>query len=205
MDVLSFVGILTVYIWVVVPGTEGSPLWRLLFTGTALGLVGISLWRNRVSPKRIGLRLDNLLPALGLYFAVSLTYAGFFLFWHRASIATDVAWPDLPGTLRFVGWAFLQEFLLLAFLLNRLHQILVRERPAILATAAIFAFFHLPNPFLTLWTLGGGAILAWLFLRKPNLLAATLAHATASALVGGLLPGAITGFMRVGPGYFGIG
>ena len=98
--------------------------------------------------------------------------------------------------------AFLQQLCLLAFLLTRLRDILGRDVLAVVATAGIFAFFHLPNPFLTLYTLGAGLIATSLYLRWPNVLAAALAHAAASAIVDKLLPKAITGGMKVGPGYW---
>jgi membrane protease YdiL (CAAX protease family) len=77
-----------------------------------------------------------------------------------------------------------------------------RSLLAAVAAAGTFALLHMPNPFLTLYTLGGGLILTVLYLRLPNLLAATLAHALASALAKEVLPSVVTGGMKVGPNYW---
>ena len=203
VDVLLFIGILVIYIWVVIPGTLGAPFWKTLFTTLAVAVAALSVWRNGTTWQSVGLRLDNLFPALLVYLGLALPYAGLVLFWHRGSIGSGgLEWPGaIWGAAGLITWAFAQQFCLLAFLLCRLRQILGRDVAAIVAAAGIFAFFHLPNPFLTLYTLGGGLILAALFVRLPNLWAAALAHAAASALVGGLLPAVITGSMKVGPLY----
>lgn len=205
VDVLSFIGILLVYIWVVIPETGGHSLLKVVFTASALG---VAIWSVRYRngkrwERKAGFRTDNLPRALLIYLGASIPYAGLFLFVNRgALVGREFEWMDFGNVAMLLFWAFLQEFCLLAFLFNRLRQIFGgREAPAVLVAASIFAFFHFPNPFLTLYTLGGGIILAALFTRWPNLLAASLAHAAASALVGGMLPGAVTGWMKIGPLY----
>ena len=168
-----------------------------------MGVVAYSFWRNGTGPDRTGLRVDNLLPALAVYLGVAVSYAGAVLVWHHDAVGQRaLTWPDAWDVTVFVFKAFVQQLCLLAFLLTRLRDILGRDVSAVLATAVIFAFFHLPNPFLTLYTLGAGLIAASLYLRWPNVLAAALAHAAASAIVNKLLPTAITGGMKVGPGYW---
>jgi membrane protease YdiL (CAAX protease family) len=143
-----------------------------------------------------------LLPGIGLYVGAALLYAGAVLLWHRdVLLPGELSWPDPGKVLMLFCWAFLQEICLLAFLFNRLCEMTHSRRAAVLAAAGLFALFHLPNPFLTLYTLGGGIILAHLYARIPNLLAATLAHALASSLVAALLPDPVTGWMKVGPLY----
>ncbi len=206
MDVLAFILLITIYIWVVLPLTGASSVWNTVFTLGGISVAVISIWRKRVGRERAGLRWDNLLPALGVYLGSSLLYAGAVLFAYRNSLVSPPA-VSLPIDRIAWGivWAFLQQLCLLSFLLNRFRRILERDAPAVLAAAAIFAFFHLPNPFLTLYALGGGLIAASLFLRWPNLPAASLAHALASALVGRYLPREVTHFMRVGPLYWWTG
>ena len=192
---------MTFNIWVAsaVPGP-----WSELLSIAALGFAGVSLWHHGMPRQRLGLRVDNLGWAVPIYMLSGLAYGGVVLLCLRDWVGVQHPGfrPQLLGTLAFVGWALLQEFCLLTFLLTRLYQVIGREVPAVLATAALFAFFHLPNPFLTAYTLGGGLLLAWLYLRWPNLLAAALGHAVASFLVSALLPSVITAGKRVGPAYW---
>ena len=207
MDVLVFVLLLTVYIWLVLPWSAAKPSVNTAFTLAAIALAVISMWWKGVTRKQSGLRLDNLPAALAAYLGCSAAYAGAVLLLYRNSLVVPVL-PAATGSSLYyrIGWpllwAFLQQLCLLSFLFNRLRRILGREVPAILATAGLFAFFHVPNPFLILYTLGGGLLAAFLFRRWPNLPAASLAHALASALVGGFLPREVTGWMRVGPLYW---
>ena len=201
LDVLAFAGVITLYIWAVLPATGGDPGWNTAFILLAVAVAVFSVWRWGGTRERIGLRLDNFPRAIVAYLAAALPYAGAFLLWNHGSLVRGEGWPDFGGAAGTVGWAFLQQFCLLAFLLTRLRGILGRDFTAAVSAAAIFAFFHLPNPFLTLYSFGGGLIVCLLFLRWPSLPAAALAHAMASALVSGLLPGEITGWMKVGPLY----
>jgi membrane protease YdiL (CAAX protease family) len=73
---------------------------------------------------------------------------------------------------------------------------------AILATGAVFAAFHLPNPLLTVLTLVGGLLFAALFTRLPNVFAAAVAHVLVSGLISRTLPEEITRGMKVGPYYW---
>lgn len=203
MDVLAFVFLLTGYIWAILPLTGAKPSGNTLFTVAAIALVVVSLWWKGITPKQAGFRVDNLVPALAIYLGSSIAYAGVVLFAYRDSLVA----PVTGGTgITRIGWAllwaFLQQLCLLSFLFNRLRKILGREVPAVLATAGLFAFFHAPNPFLMGYTLGGGLLAASLFRKWPNLPAASLAHALASAMVGSLLPHPVTGWMRVGPLYW---
>jgi membrane protease YdiL (CAAX protease family) len=201
MDVFLFVAILLLYIWGVAP-TADAP-WELVFPVAAIAVATSPLLLRSERWRGIGLRVDNLPQALALYLVMSLTFAGLVLLAHRGWLqAPAVEWRHLAGVPGKLGWAFLQQFCLLGFLLPRLCELSGRPRSAAVVAAAVFALFHLPNPFLTLVTLGGGLMLCWLYLRVPNLIAAAVAHAIASTLVSTMLPRVITGGMKVGPGYW---
>ena len=167
-------------------------------------MAAVFLWRNGIRWERTGLRFRGFPADLTLYLGASAAYSGVVLLVFHGVVVRfpEQDWPGLRRIPWHLFWAFLQEFCLLSYLLNRLRQILRREALAAVVSAGLFAFFHLPNPFLTLYAFGGGLIIATIFLRRPNLPAATLAHALASALVANLLPAEITGWMRVGPLYW---
>jgi membrane protease YdiL (CAAX protease family) len=206
MDVFAFILIVTVHLWLVLPATGGKSSWDVLFIVGAVSTAAISLWRRGTTRQQMGIKHDGLLKESAIYLGAAGFFAGMVVLCFRGSLEPmGRGFLDLRRIPWHLTWAFLQQFCLLAFLLNRLREILRQKVLAVSAAAGVFAFFHLPNPFLTLVTLGGGLILACLFLRWPNLIAATLAHAAASALVGSLLPPQITGWMRVGPLYWWAG
>jgi hypothetical protein len=202
MDVLVFAAVLLAYIWVVQPLAGGHAAVYGVTLAVLLGIAIGSVWRRQLTREEQGLRLDNLAPALAAYLAATVAYAGavILLLGDWNGLPTG-AWPPWSRILQLLLWAFAQQFCLLSFIFMRLRKLLAGDARAVLATAVIFAFFHLPNPFLTLYTLGGGIISASLFRRWPNLVAAAVAHSLATVLVVWLLGMEVTGGMRVGPGY----
>ena len=114
--------------------------------------------------------------------------------------------PETPALFikRYWGysiWAFLQEFLLLNFVLLRLLKLLPTKKAAVLAAASLFAFAHLPNPVLTPVTLIWGYAACWLFLHYRNLYTLAVAHAIFGICIATTVPGPITHHMKVGLGY----
>jgi len=204
MDVLLFVGLLTGYIWLLLPLTGGQARWDPFCVLALLAVAVTSVRQRALTRREMGLTFRDFLPAVLLFLSATLLYAGAVLAYHRHVLVLPPgpgrAWPWRLAW--GIVWALMQEFCLLSFLLARLRRILGRSVPAAVASAAIFAFFHLPNPFLTAYAFGGSLIAALLFLRWPSLPAATLAHALASALVGSFLPELVTASMQVGPAYF---
>ena len=102
--------------------------------------------------------------------------------------------------LKTTAWGVAQQYGLVAIFYRGLLQLLP-ERTARVAAAALFALFHLPNPLLTVLTLGAGWVSCTVYRRAPNLWALGLAHAIVSMVVSRSLPLAWTGGMRVGPGF----
>jgi membrane protease YdiL (CAAX protease family) len=205
VDVLGFMGFVAGFLWILLPMVGAGSLWNTAFTLAGVVLALLLALRKGITRQRAGLRSDNLLPAVPAYLGAALLYAGAVLFLFRSSLRPFPGeWPDPLRVGGLLLWALFQEFCLLSFMLNRLREILGRDAPAAAAAAALFALLHLPNPFLTLYTFGGGLILALLFLHRPSLPAAALAHAAASFAAGRLLPPEVTGWMRVGPLYGGM-
>lgn len=202
LDVLVFLILLFAYIWIVKPLFGGSSAISWLVKIVAMGIAIRGVVRLRGGRRQAGLRLDNLGSSLAVYLLASAVYATLVMLvlWNYTSF-DEVSWPSLRALLWRIVWAFLQQFYLLSFLFSRLREILGKDAWAVPAATAIFALCHLPNPFLTLYTLGGGLIATTLFLRYRNVFAAALAHALASLLVSRFLVDAVTGGLRVGPGY----
>jgi len=203
MDVLFFTLLIGFYIWVIEPWSGPSRPLNVPIILAGLWVAGWSLRRHGATWKRIGFRLDNLLPALLFYGIASVILAGAVLWWYRES----VFWPEWGPRhlIRWVGyyaWGLAQQFCLLSFLLTRLREITRRDVWAVVAATAIFTILHLPNPFLTVYTFFGGLVSTTLFLRWPNVFAAGFAHATAGCLVNWMVPVEVFGSMWVGPKYW---
>jgi len=165
-------------------------------------LLMVCFVRDGVSATELGIRFDNLprvfsriLPALSLF--VLLT------------VAIGISAGTLDFGKRFYSmlitvplWAFIQQYMLLAFAHRRVRLIIGTGTRAELATAALFAALHLPNPILTVVCAAGGFIWARVYDRDPNLLANALTHAIASAFLANSLQHTLLKNMVVGYNYF---
>ena len=202
MDVLAFLGIVAGYLWIGLPITAANPAWNAAFTAAAVVFAAGCAWRKGITWRGAGMRVDTLAYALPCYGLAAALYAGGVLLVLRGSWRPLPAeWPGIAKIGGALLWALLQQFCLLSFMLGRLRQILGRDLAAAALAALCFALLHLPNPFLTLYTFGGGLVLGLLFLRLPSLPAAALAHAAASFAAAKCLAPETTGWMRVGPLY----
>lgn len=90
----------------------------------------------------------------------------------------------------YVGWALLQQWLMLVVLLRRFEQIMHRSAMAVFAIALVFALFHTPNGMLMQCCFVGELWWAGCFLRSRSVLPIGLAHAGCALLVeSGLIGG----------------
>jgi hypothetical protein len=201
MDVLAFIGILALYIWFVEPRSELPLAGIAIVAGLCTAAAGLR--SHGATWKRSGIRIDNLRPALVAYGIVAAALAGGALLRYHDRVSLPAMGPHLlVEWITYCFWGLAQQFCLLGFLLVRLREITGRDVSAVLLAASIFAFFHLPNPFLTVYSLVAGLASAGVFLRWPNLFAAAAAHATAARLVIWLLPRDVIGGMAIGPKYW---
>jgi membrane protease YdiL (CAAX protease family) len=102
-------------------------------------------------------------------------------------------------------WTFIQQFLMQCFFLQRFLRVFSSPRSAALATAAIFALAHLPNPILAPVTLFWGLATCLLFLRYRNLYPLAMAHAIFGIAISIAVPAPLLHNMRVGLGYLRYG
>lgn len=148
-----------------------------------------------------GLPLGDWTGALPLYAAfvvgsliiLRIVYAKVWMFRGvRGAWSVGEVRDALPDVAYLVGWAAVQQALLLGFLLPALG-------PA--WAVAAFAALHLPNPFLCAVTLVGGFASVAIADTALSIPVAALAHATLSAAVSSFLPDRITGSMSIGTDY----
>ncbi|MGH9586019.1 MAG: CPBP family glutamic-type intramembrane protease, partial [Acidobacteriaceae bacterium] len=101
----------------------------------------------------------------------------------------------------YVVWAFVQEFLLLAFFLRRLVRLLGSRVEAALVTAVLFGGCHVPNPVLMPLAAAWGLIACAVFLRWKNLYPLWISHAILGICIAVSVPKTMDHGMRVGLGY----
>jgi membrane protease YdiL (CAAX protease family) len=129
-------------------------------------------------------------------------------------IAIGVVSAIIAGTLRplsargaaldlglYLPWGFVQQYLLNAYLLNRLENSLSPAKAASTA-AVLFSLVHLPNWFLMLTTLAGGYAATAVYRRRRNLYFLGLAHALLGFTIFVAAPDSLIHHLRVGPGWF---
>jgi membrane protease YdiL (CAAX protease family) len=200
LDLAAMTALILSYTW----------LWKGAFDGHELlcfGLyvaLGLSSHRRRgESLGEIGFRLDN----FGVALRRALVWVGPWIVavFAIGTVAGTLRWPPggvtARGLIWHVVWGTAQQYGLLAFYHRRLGEVLPGAGASIVATAAVFALFHLPNPFLTPVTFLAAMLACWLYRREPNVPALGLAHAALSFALLRALPVEVTFGMRVGPGF----
>jgi membrane protease YdiL (CAAX protease family) len=197
----AFVAILLLsYIWI----------WRRSFPGAAtlfavvlLATLTLGHVLRRESLRDVGFRLDTFARASTLLApVVAVVIASAVLIGHLSgSTRFPPASTAMPGVAKAVVFGLAQQYLLLGFFYRRLEEAL--PKPAsFLSAAAVFALFHLPNPFLTAVTFFAGLIAAWVYRRAPNLWVNGVIHGLTSYCLYFSLSPELTGGLRVGPGYW---
>lgn len=190
--------------WIVMPFAASK--WLGLFPiGLALALMLLSHLERRETRRELGWRFDNFGRAARLLALPMLLGACLILTlgWFRQSLHFDKAllWR---WSMWLPVWGIVQQYVLQGFI-NRRAQIICggSNLHSILIVAAIFALFHLPNPWLASATFAGGAVWAYVYQQAPNLFALGLSHALMSLLLASSLSPATLNNLRVGFRYFG--
>jgi membrane protease YdiL (CAAX protease family) len=190
-------GLILLVIW------SERPLQRVLYYAATLFLVAV-LWMSFHSASAMGLRRTNFWRSswvIGVALLIAAMAVAIALHFH---VMHPLEGP-VPFLRRYWGymlWSFVQQILLVDFFLRRFLRLLSRPSSAVLATAAVFAAAHLPNPVLTVVTLVFGTAACLIFLRYRNLYPLAIAHAILGITIAITVPGPIIRNMRVGLGYF---
>jgi len=208
-----------------IPVAEGRRRRDLLELSIGYGLILVALWTPRpwqILPSLSALAWIVLVTVLSFdgWRAMGLRVSGFLrsvwvigvaLLLAAAAVALAVKLQTLhlPGGPTMVVrrywaytiWAFLQQLILLDFVLLRLLRLLPNRRVAALAAAGLFAFAHLPSPLLTPVTLIWGFAACLIFLQYRNVYTVAVAHAILGICIAVTVPGTVDHNMRVGLGY----
>lgn len=175
--------------------------------GSALGLMIVSHRLRGETARELGWRLDNFARAARLLAApmIAVTLALVLFGWLTSSL-NFIRWRGGESILGLSGlgllWGLLQQYALQGFI-NRRAQVLWGPGPrSVLAVALVFGLLHLPNPALTVATLAGGALWAWVYQRAPNLWALGLSHVLMTWVLVSTLPPSVLHGLRIGFKYF---
>ena len=189
--------------WVVVPFAVDNRFVAAVPLSLAFVLIFLSHRARRETARDIGFRTDNFFSAARLLLLPTVI---------AAILVLVIAWrlknPRLDNrefwswALWLVVWGLMQQYVLQGFVNRRAQIIWGRGWPSVILVAVIFALLHLPNPWLTLATLAGGAVWAAVYQREPNLFALGLSHTLMSVLLAVALPSDTLNNLRVGFKYF---
>lgn len=180
----------------------GSGRWRppVLVVAVVMLLICVgSNYYHKDSMERIGLRSQKFWPNMKLVAPWLLLLIPFiYLGWGKSSL---IGWDAWFAVLGYPFWGFAQEYVLLAFICNRLEDAMPGHLFIIpWVNGFLFSLAHLPNPVLMTITMMSGVVFTRIFLKERHLVPASLAH----ALFGVALTyafGSICGIMSVGPAY----
>jgi membrane protease YdiL (CAAX protease family) len=201
-EVASIVISVMIAVWIVVPLAPGNRALLAVPTVLALALVLISQQLHGERLTDLGLGLSSLGKAFRLIAlpTIAAIVALLLIGWHYDSINFDENTP-----LKLIGlpiWALLQQFILQGFIYRRVRSLTSTGTLAIVLTAIIFGFVHLPNLTLTLLTVTGACVWSWVYERAPNLYPLALSHGLASLFVMSTLPTWMLRSLSVGYKYF---
>ncbi|MFH1236432.1 MAG: CPBP family intramembrane glutamic endopeptidase [Parcubacteria group bacterium] len=155
---------------------------RLIFLETFAALVLLMTLIRKIRLRDIGFRMDTFVPAAKLLFpgtaiCVAILVACFIL-----GIGTEYVfgrwWANTFFLYYLAVGAFSQEFGYRGYLLQRLRVISGNIWFLIIANSVLFSLLHAlhRDTLVFIGTFIFGAYLTWAFVKRPNMLASTLAH-----------------------------
>jgi hypothetical protein len=195
-------------------------IWQLQFAARWTWIIfviwlSVSFLLHRDTPKTLGWRADNLLPATKLAalvigaMAVGLVVIGFAL--RAAHGAAFTVMPRLPPNLiswhrlwGYFAFCVLQQVALNSLVHNRMMSLVKNGRTSAALTGLIFGACHWPNPVLVPLTFMGGTAMAWLFGRHRNIIPLAIGQAILGSIIFWAFPIAWHHHLRVGPGFYGM-
>jgi hypothetical protein len=160
---------------------------------------------HRDTPKTLGWRADNLLPATKQALIVFGIMAAGLIAMGLAlrqpfSVPVDLSlWSRFSS---YCAFCLLQQVALNSLVHNHMLQLVPNEYAAAGLTGLIFAACHWPNPVLVPLTFVAGSVMAWMFGRVRNIIPLAIGQAVLGSLVFWAFPVAWQHHLRVGPGFY---
>lgn len=195
LELTGYVGVCALALWIRLPLAPSAM--TILLGGAIVLYPLISSLLQKKSVAEMGLDPKAFWPGVRLCLILVLI-AGPLLYWEARKtgfvayggrfVLRFGAW-QIPGSLPlfftlYPLFAILQQYIFLGFLFDRLTVVLKgRRRWAAAGTAALFVASHVPNPTLTLVTIGAGPLFVALFLRHRNFIPIACLHGVLGALL----------------------
>ena len=198
----AYFQLFTVYAFIECALWSSAASVRNHWAGIAAIAVAAFLLLDRPSLRRLGLGTPNA-NAIRLVLTLSLLAAALLILSVLSlggQIDARAVLLNLSRSGGYVIWAAVQEFLLQSFFFTRCED-LVGSSTAVWAAATMFANAHLPNPFLTAFSLAGGLFFCEMFRRYRSLYPLMLGHALLGLTIAITMPDSLMHHMRAGIGY----
>ena len=193
---IAIAAIILGFQWVAAPLVAVRGPWLVLPVVLVLGLCAMHNRRSR----DWGFSRRAFWPALWWSLAATIVLGAALAWIGRRLGAPPQRDAPLLDFLYVVVWGGSQQFVLQTVTHREARTVF--GRAAVLVAAAVFAAFHLPNPFLVIVTFAGG--LAWcaIYSKHPNIVPLALSHAAATVIILLSFPPTITAGLRTGWRYF---
>jgi len=184
------------YTWVAAPLVTVRGPWLVL---PVVLVIALTIAHNRRT-RDWGFNAKAFWPALGLAAILTAVFSG--ILWWAGRQFGPPPHRDAPllDFLYVVVWGGAQQFVLQTVVFREAQS--AAGRAAVPLAAAIFAAFHLPNPFLVIVTFTGGLIWCAIYARYPNIVPLALSHAASTVIILMSFNASVTNALRTGWRYF---
>lgn len=169
----------------------------------AVALMVLSHRERRETLSDLGFRLDNFYAAARLLLAPTIAAIGAILI--GSWLLNDSGFIVRPLGVRHLSlpiWVLFQQYALQGFINRRAQIAFGQGALSIIIVGLLFSLLHFPNPLLSVLTLVGGLLWAYVYQRQPNLLALALSHLVVSLTLALTFPKGLIDSLRVGFKYF---
>lgn len=189
------------YIWVI---EIRCPAWfrTVFFWLICVGFPLYCIWTEQKTFPEFSLDWDQFVRCLRgiVWFTLAATVLLIAIALHLKNLNYD---GQFPGRLAdYFFWAFLQQIGLQTFLTTRVRKVLVNRYGTAFVSATLFAFIHLPNTALVIFSWIGAFFWTLSFQQSPNLYALAASHGWLATFSMACVPAPWIHALKIGPGYW---